>query len=292
MPQDTGSRMLRWSPVRTMLCLLAFTLVAAPAMTEDDPSRHFRDRREGSVPTSLFGTYIEQGELLVYPFYEYETNGEDEYHPSELGAVGEQDFLGKATEHEVLIFLGYGLTESLAVEFEAALWQSATLETAAADMSSLPDRLEENGLGEVEAQLRWRWRRETEERPAYYSFFEVAFPFQNDKLLIGVQDWEIALGTGIIRGFRWGTLNGRLSVAYDAEESEVELGEYAFEYLKRTSERWRFVGTLEGEDDELSLIGEAQWFVKPGIFLKLNSGFGITEKAADWTPEVGVILSF
>jgi hypothetical protein len=52
------------------------------------------------------------------------------------------------------------------------------------------------------------------------------------------------------------------------------------------------VGTLEGESDEISLIGEAQWFFSRRGFLKLNCGFGLTEKAPDIAPEVGVVFRF
>ena len=162
------------------IVLLAVTF--QPAVEAEDPQPHSRlqDRGKG-IPTSLFGTYIKGGELLVYPFYEYVTKGNDEYKPSELGFIGDQDFLGASTEHEALIFFGYGLSRSLAVEFEAAVWTKATLTKAENDMSALPSELEESGVGAVESQLRWLWRRETERRPAFYSFFEVEFPLQKER---------------------------------------------------------------------------------------------------------------
>jgi hypothetical protein len=40
------------------------------------------------------------------------------------------------------------------------------------------------------------------------------------------------------------------------------------------------------------VIGEVQWHLGPRAFLKLNSGFGLTEKAPDVAPEVGVLISF
>lgn len=65
-----------------------------------------------------------------------------------------------------------------------------------------------------------------------------------------------------------------------------------FKYLKRLSENWRVVATLEGEDDELVLIGEVQWYINSNMFVKINSGFGLTEKAPDFAPEVGVMFVF
>jgi len=136
------------------------------------------------------------------------------------------------------------------------------------------------------------WRNETYDRPALYSFFEVELPFQDRNVLIGARDVELAGGIGFIRGYSWGTLNGRMSIAYDGEEDKFELGEYAIEYLKRLNDRWRLVATLEGEDDEIALIGEAQLTLRPGVILKLNSGFGLTEKAVDFAPEIGVLFTF
>jgi hypothetical protein len=40
------------------------------------------------------------------------------------------------------------------------------------------------------------------------------------------------------------------------------------------------------------LIGEAQLTLAPRMILKLNSGFGLTEKAADIAPEIGVLFTF
>jgi hypothetical protein len=150
----------------------------------------------------------------VYPFAEYEVNDDEEYTPMELGFprpgfVGEEEFLGRATQKELVFFLGYGVSESLAFEFEAELYASATLEKSPLDTSPVPARLEESGFAGAEAQL-----------------------------------------------------------------------------------RWRIVTTLEGEDDEIAPIDEGQLTVRPGMILKLNSGFGLTKKAVDFAPELGVLLRF
>lgn len=255
------------------------------------PPPYLEDRGEG-IPTSMFGTYVKDGEFLVYPFYEYTTNSDAEYKPSELGFTGNRDFFGEQTEHEALIFLGYGISDRLALEFEAALWASSELQKAPNDPSAVPNRIKESGLGDVESQLRWIWAKETQTRPMLYSFWEVVFPLQKSNVLLGTQDWETALGFGAVRGYRWGTLNGRVAIKYDAEDGQVEPGEFAIEYLKRTSPKWRWVATLEGEDDELSLIGEAQLTIARRAFLKLNLGLGLTKKAPDFAPEVGVLFTF
>ena len=41
----------------------------------------------------------------------------------------------------------------------------------------------------------------------------------------------------------------------------------------------------------MSLLTEAQWHCSRTIFIRFNSGFGLTSKATDWAPEVGVVFS-
>ena len=281
-------------PRRAPMILLAalFWICGASLRAQEAPlPPRLADRGDG-IPTSLFGTYFAKGEFLVYPFYEYTKTTGFEYKPSELGYPGETDFIGKTVEQEYLVFLGYAFTDRIGVELEMALYTQAKFDKAPDDASIVPPQLEESGLGDVDMQLRWRWSKETERRPEMYSFFEVTPPLQKHKVLLGTPAWEAALGFGVIRGYRWGTITGRAAIAWDGADSTLDFGEYAFEYLKRFSPSWRIVATLEGESDEVSLIGEAQWFFSRFAFLKLNCGFGITEKAPDIAPEVGVLFTF
>jgi hypothetical protein len=275
--------------------MCAMTAMLALGMPPGDagaqrPIDRSRDRGAG-IPTSMFGTYIARGELIVYPFFEYYRDRNAEYSPDELGYGLDQDFRGTYRASEGLIFLGYGVSERLAVELEAAVI-SARLETSPDDPSGVPSVIEESGLGDVEGQLRWRWRRETERRPELFSYFETVLPLQRRRTLIGTQDWEFKLGTGIVRGFSWGTATLRGAVEYDAAEASVGLGEIAVEYLRRLSPRLRVLGAVEGTQDEIELITEAQWSLRPNVVLKLNNAVGLTSKATDWAPEVGVMFSF
>jgi len=278
----------------TLLVILSLVLAIDRecAMSQESLPAYLSDRGEG-VTTSMFGTYIRKGELLVYPFYEYEKKSKDEYKGSELGFTDTKDYLGTSELQETLLFLGYGVTDDVALELEFAFYETATL-TKAKDDTTLdtPPQIEESGFGSTQAQARWRLRRETETRPEIFTAFEVEFPLQKDKHIIGAQNWEVVAALGWVKGLSWGTLTPRLSIAYDGGDKEVELSEYALEYLKRLSEKWRVVATLEGESDELSLIGELQYFFNPGTFLKLNSGFGLTEKTTDLAPEVGIMFTF
>jgi hypothetical protein len=250
---------------------------------------HQRDRGPG-LPTSLFGTYIQKGELIVSPFFESYRDKDYEYAPAELGHGLDEDFRGNYRASEVLLYLGYGLTEDVAIELEAA-WISAELETSPQDPTGIPDRIEESGLGDIEAQLRWRWSKETARRPEYFGYFETVFPIESDTGLIGTSDWELKLGGGLVKGFSWGTVTARIAVEYDAADSEVALGEAALEYLKRLSPAFRVFLGVEGTQDEIELLSGIQWHIRESVVLRLHTGIGLTSKATDWAPEVGVLFA-
>lgn len=280
--------------VRSMLLpalILGATSSPARAQTGELPA-YLKDRGTGQ-PTSMFGTYINRGELLVYPFFEYYLDDDIEYSPQELGYGLDEDFRGKYRASEYLLFLAYGFTDWLAVELEAALYIDARLETSPDDPTGVPAVIEESGTGDVEGQIRVRIAHETESRPEFFSYFEAVSPQQEDKVLIGTPDWEYKLGFGVVRGFGFGTMTLRLAGEYEMEESSGALGEYAIEYLNRLSPKWRLYVGLEGNQDELEFIPEAQWHIRTDkIVVKLNSAFGVTSKATDWAPEVGILFSF
>ena len=46
-----------------------------------------------------------------------------------------------------------------------------------------------------------------------------------------------------------------------------------------------------GYQDEVSLITEAQWHIVPHGFVRFNNGLGLTSKATDWTPELGILFT-
>lgn len=166
----------------------------------------------------------------------------------------------------------------------------ARLEKASDDPSALPVRLEESGVGDVEGQVRWRWMKESVDRPEFFGYFEAVSPRQKSKPLIGTPDWEFKAGVGLIRGFAWGTMTFRASGEYLLDNSSTAPGEFAVEYLRRLSPRWRVYAGIEEVEDEISLLAEAQWHFSRHAVLKLNNGFGITPKAIDLAPEIGVMF--
>ncbi|MFH0776996.1 MAG: hypothetical protein V2A71_00040 [Candidatus Eisenbacteria bacterium] len=251
---------------------------------------YLQDRGRG-IPTSMFGTYVEHGELLFYPFFEYYRDHDAEYSPQDFGFGVPHDFRGRYRASEGLVFVGYGLTEDVSVELEVAVID-ATLDRSPDDSSAMPASFSESGLGDVQTQVNFRWLRETEGHPEAFSFVEVVYPLNKDKLLIGTADWEFKVGTGITKGFGWGTMTARAAFEYARAEETTELGEMAIEYFKRLSPAWRAYLGVEGAQDEIELIAEAQWHPSSRMVVKLNSAFGLTSKATDWAPEVGVMFRF
>jgi hypothetical protein len=275
---------------KIILTSVIIGLSVGELMSQNETPTFLKDRGTGQ-PTSMFGTYINKHEWIIYPFYEYYHDKNAEYAPNELGGLSDTDYRGKFTGHEGLIFLGYGITDRLAVEFEAA-YMSATLIRSMDDPEGPGTVLTESGLGDVESQLRWRWNHETVNRPEFFSYFETVFPFQKDKLLIGTQNWEFKLGSGIMKGFSWGTVSFRAAVEYDAAEKLVEAGEFAVEYLKRVSPFFRFYVGFEGAQDEIEFITDLQFHISKVAFIRVNNAFGITSKATDYAPEVGILFHF
>lgn len=258
---------------------------AAAAPPPDAP--WLADRGPG-VRTSIFGTYVRARELLVSPFFEYYLDDDYEYKPAELGHGLEEDFRGRFRASEGLVFLAYGFNDRLALELEAAVIR-ARLEKASDDPSTMPPELKESGQGDWQAQLDWTILLETAGRPEVFGFLEVVPPSNRKRLLIGTQDWEYKMGAGVTRATSWGTWTLRAALEYaDALDS----GEYAIEYLKRLSPRWRLYAGIEGVQDEVELIGEAQWHVSERAYFRFNAARGLTAKATDWAPDVGVVVAF
>ncbi len=274
----------------SLVLILIVLLISGSLNAQTELPGYLGDRGAG-VPLSMFGTYINKGEFIFYPFFEYYKDKDAEYSPQELGFGLDEDFRGRYEADEYLLFFGYGISEDLAVEFEAA-YISATQHKASNDPSATPSVIKESGLGDVEGQLRWRFQRETQTRPEYFSYFETVLPLQKDKILIGTQDWEFKLGAGAVKGFTWGTTTFRLAVEYDAGDKEVALGEYALEYLRKLSDFFQYTLVIEGADDEIEFITDLQFHINPKTFIRINNAFGVTSKATDYAPEVGVVFRF
>ena len=273
--------------VSRLIPLLALICTAAAAAAQD--------RGPGvGVPTSRFGMYVARGELLVNPFFAYSTDHNREYQPAKLGYGLLQDYRGRFRSSEGLLFVAYGVTDWLAVEFEASRIR-ATLDKSPNDTSATPSRIEESGLGDVEGQLRMRLVREGRGRPEMFGFLEVTIPSQTGKVLIGNPDWDVRPGIGVVRAFPWGTMTTRVTVEYNHDDRLWDLGEFSIEYLRPLSPSWRlnlaFEGGETGAMDEWDLVAGVRWRVRDSFFLKLDNAIGLMSKSTDWAPELGIVWS-
>jgi hypothetical protein len=276
------------------LAIALAVVPTGPAPQAQEPPAYLRDRGTG-VRSSHLGTYVRHGELLIYPFVEWYRDRNLEYKPSELGyGTSQVDYRGRYQASEGLLWFGYGATPDLVLEFEAAVI-SAEVKTSSNDTSrDRPLRVRESGLGDVEGQIRWRFQRETEHRPEWFTYFGTVLPLQKSKRVIGTQHWEYFAGIGFTRGYQWGTLTVRAAAEYSPQANpKFDAGEYAIEYLRRLTPAWRIVAAIEGNQvDEVSLLTEVQWNLGRNAVLKLNNGWGLTPNATDFAPEVGIMFSF
>lgn len=270
-----------------IVVVVAFLCQHALSQEEDKP--FLRDRDGNGIPASMFATYLEKGDIVLYPFYEYYYDKDLEYEPFEFGYGAMTEYRGKYTAHEGLLYFGAGLSDWVMVELEAAVI-SGKLEKDNNDISAMPSTIKESGLGDVEGQIRWRYNMETEKKPEYFSYFEVVFPFTKDKPLTGTSDWEFKLGSGLLKGFSFGTMTFRIAAEYDLGEKKFDLGEMALEYMRKFNTWFRFYVGVEGTQDEWELINDLQFHVKPWMFIRVNNSLGLTSKATDYAPELGVVF--
>ena len=276
-----------------VIALLSLPVFAPPAVAQSDSlPLYLRDRGRG-IPASIFGTYVAKGELLIYPFFEYARDHNKEYNTKELGFPLDQDFRGKFRSTAEQIFIGYGVNDWLALEFELA-YMHATLEKSPTDPLS-PAKITESGLGDFEAQIRARVRKESPKGPEVFVYGDATLPSNRRKVLIGDKDWDLRPGFGVTKGFSWGTLTGKIGGEWNREESHPILGELALEYLKRLSPSVRLFLAIEGGEggapDEADLVTGLQWRIKDRVVVKFDNSIGIQSKSPDWVPQLGVMFS-
>ena len=287
---------MRFASSILVAVVAALTSAAPSHASEHEGLPHYLADRGDGILLSILGTYVRAKEFIVYPFYEYTRTSKFEYSPDELKVTGpdsSKEFFGKMVEKEFLLFFAYGLSKSLAVELESAVHSSVDFTKSPEDNTGTPDTLKESGLGDTEMNVRYRWREETETKHEILFFFKTEFPLQKKKTLLGTKDWNFELGTVWTKGYSFGTLSYKISAAYDREDKKVELEEWTIDYLKRLNDTWKLALSIEGDQlDEVSVIGELQYRLGKNAMLKLNTGIGITKKAPDWAPEIGILFRF
>jgi hypothetical protein len=274
------------------VCLGA-ALRPGPALGQADSLAPWLADRGPGIPASLFGTYLRSGELVVYPFFESTLDNDREYQPEEFGLGPDVDFRGRFRGTSNQLFVGYGVSDRIAVELEAA-YVTARLEKSPADSFATPAVTRQSGVADLEAQVRARLLRETSGRPELFGFVELAARSQRSRVLIGELDWDAKPGIGLVRGFGFGTVTVRIAAEWNHVEHKPDLGEFALEYLKRVGTAAHLYLAVEGGEggalDEWDFITGVRWRIAPSVDLKLDDALGISSKATDWAPQAGVMF--
>jgi hypothetical protein len=254
----------------------------------------YRDRGRG-IASSLAALDVEKGRLLVHPFFEYVRDHNREYTPQDFGVGPDINYRAQSRRKAAEIYLGYGVTDWLALEFEGA-YVHETFRKAPEDSFATPARLTEKGVADLEAQVRIRALRERPGRPEILTFFELTARTHPENFLIGDPDWDIRPGVALSKGFGFGSLTGRVNAEYNHAEKHFDLGEVAVGYQRGLTAKWRLYLGIEGGEggsmDEWELLPALRWAPLPGLQLRLESSIGISSKAPDWSPQVGVVFAF
>jgi hypothetical protein len=286
-------RSSRLAPFCIVALVASIPAVPSRAGAQAGDSRRSYDRGPG-IPASMFGTYVERHQLILFPFGAYSRDHDREYNPAALGFGLDQDFRGRFQSTEALVFAAYGVSDWLALEFEASRIR-ATFDKSSRDPSALPARVVESGLADFEGQIRVRVLRETNARPEIFGFVEITAPSQKRSLFIGDKEWDVRPGLGVVRGFAWGTMTFRTDVEYNRDDRHVDLGESSIEYLRRLSRSWRLNFAIEGGEtgapDEWELVTGVQWRLRDILLVKVDNVVGLFSKATDWSPQVGLMLA-
>ena len=210
--------------------------------------------------------------------------------------MDETDFLGKYESSGGILFLGYGISESVALGLKVT-GGTTKLTKASGDLSAMPAEMKESGIDKIEPELTWRFLSESVNRPELYAFVSAQIPHNRDNNLVGTQDWVVLPGIGLNRGFSWATLSARMNFEYDAaSESTIDFGKWTVLGQRRFSDAWWLSAGLEGQVGGGNNFDEAwqnttvMWSATPHVAVRFDSRIGLTEQTKGWTGEIGIVV--
>lgn len=274
--------------------LVVFLGYSPWANGQEELPYYLKDRGTG-IATSMFGTYVGDKEFLVFPFFAYSRDKDFEYQPDVFGVGPNEDYRGHYSQTAGQLFFAHGFYDWLALELELA-YVRARFEKSAKDTFPTPAKKTESGIADFEGQLRVRFLKESTRHPEIFGFAEIVPRSNKSKILIGEPNTDIKPGLGFIKGSPWGTLTFRTTIEYTREDKQLDLGETSFEYLKKLSPAVTAYAIFEGGEtaaiDEWELITGVHWRITEYAWLKLDNAFGISSKATDWSPQLGILFNF
>ncbi|MEO8577225.1 MAG: hypothetical protein ABI556_11015, partial [Gemmatimonadales bacterium] len=247
----------------------------------------------------MFVVRLSEGTGIAIGSFERGENRRFQYNPDEFGFPDTgRDFNGRLRSAEGVLFLGYGITRSIAVAFEAAI-AAETFRKASNDASGLPARLHESGLGDVQAEVDVRLFGQGILRPGGFLVTEVVFPHSKNRRLIGSPGLLIRPALGAYKNVGRAIILARLAGEYDSDSgTQLDWGEWGLEVGVAAMKSLRlaagFEGTVGGANnfDEVSLVTDLQWMASGTFGFRAQSGTGFTEHSRGFSPEVGLMIRF
>jgi len=247
------------------------------------------------VRSSMFETYIQPHQWLVFPHFAYTTDHNIDYTPADLGYGADTLALqGRFRSTEAELFIAYGVTDWLALEAEGS-HITATFNKSSRDTSAAPARIHEAGFADWAVQARMRLARQRGRWPQVFAAFELLPPMQRGKKLIGDLHWNLKGEIGLAREFGWGTMSARTTIEYNRGDHHWDLGETSLEYMRQVSSAGRLLFAIEGGEggalDEWVFVSAGRWRIGEGLFVKFANSFGLQWKSTDWETQLGLMVA-
>ena len=188
------------------------------------------------------------------------------------------------TQQDVLLFLAYGLSDRLTTQINDSLWQRQSL-------TPTPRRQDRESLQPV-FSLHWRGDHfEAPQRADLMGYLATVVPAEQLPLAADCDDCEFTMAMGMIWGYRWSTLSGRLS----GESGSHELGRapnYGFSFMHRASPKWRYLLAVGRDDEAVDLLGSAQWRIRPDAYVSFTAGLDERQSLAGSQSDMKLHFSF
>lgn len=201
-----------------------------------------------------------------------------------------REYTAGLTDQDVLLFMTYGLGNRLAADINTAVWHKPSFGPTRHRL--LTDRR----LPQQTFALQWHTDRfqDRRNRADLMGYLETVLAVDQPLASSSCHDCEFTLALGMVWGYRWSTISGRVSTdaaSSDAAETDHSPS-YGFQFLHDASPRWRYVLAVGHEKDTLDVIGEAQWRIRPDAYVSLTTGFSDLDSSAASNSDLKLHFSF
>jgi hypothetical protein len=214
---------------------------------------------------------------------------QSEQYPA-FGSTVPREYATDLTDQDVLLFMTYGLGSRLAADIDATMWQNPSFS---------PDQhwlLTNRRAPQQTFALQWRTERFQDRRNRVHmmGYLETVLPVDQPLASSSCHDCEFTLALGMVWGYRWSTISGRMStdtVSSDAADTDHS-SNYGFQFLHDASPRWRYLLAVGREQDTLDVVGEALWRIRPDAYVSLTTGISDVNASAASNSDLKLYFSF